>query len=427
MVGGVSDLAIDLVVILDMIEAFLKRFVVIGPHQLVAATLWVAHTYTLDAFDVTPRLAITSPGRRTGKTRFLEVLGMVVKNPMMTSSVSPSVLFRTIDVEATTVLFDEVDAVFGKRDGNEDLRALLNAGFQRGGKVHRSEPEGRTFKPKGFNVFAPVALAAIGTLPDTVADRSIHERMKRRTAEEKVERFRRRLVRGEADEIRSALGAWAPEAIERLREAWPVLPDDLDDRAADSWEPLLAISDAAGHGWDGRARAAALALARDRDADEESVGTLLLGHIRDAFGDRDRVTTAELLEELVQREDAPWPAWWAADVEAGRTKGPGSRLAKILKPYGIKPKVLAGGAARGYERDMFADPWSRYVSPNGSSPLTPEKTSHVTRNPDTVSDLRFTLLRLPGEEGEVTSVVQSGCAECGGTFGHMTACSRSHA
>lgn len=135
-----TDATIDLVLILDMLETFLKRFVVTGAHQLAAATLWVAHTYTLDAFDVTPRLAITSPGRRTGKTRFLEVLGMLVRNPMMTSSVSPSVLFRTIDAGPTTVLFDEVDAVFGRRDGNEDLRALLNAGSSEAGRFTAPSP-----------------------------------------------------------------------------------------------------------------------------------------------------------------------------------------------------------------------------------------------------------------------------------------------
>lgn len=152
--------------ILDELERFHARFVVEGIHQRVADALWDAHTYVLDTFDVTPRLAVTSPGRRTGKTRKLEVL---ILNPIMTSSMSPSVLFRMVDAGPATVLFDEVDAVFGRREGNEDLRALMNVGFGRGGQVHRTEAEGRKFVPKAFNVFAPVALAAIGTLPDTLA------------------------------------------------------------------------------------------------------------------------------------------------------------------------------------------------------------------------------------------------------------------
>ena len=123
----------NLAEILDEIENFHARFIVEGHHQRVADVLWDAHTYVLDAFDVTPRLAVTSPGRRTGKTRKLEVHEVLVRNPIMTSSMSPSVLFRMIDASPATVLFDEVDAVFGRREGNEDLRALLNAGFARGG------------------------------------------------------------------------------------------------------------------------------------------------------------------------------------------------------------------------------------------------------------------------------------------------------
>jgi Protein of unknown function (DUF3631) len=306
--------------------------------------LWDAHTWVMDAFDVTPRLAVTSPGRRTGKTRKLEVHEVLVRNPIMTSSMSPSVLFRMIDAGPATVLFDEVDAVFGRREGNEDLRALLNAGFARGGQVHRSEAEGRKFVARAFNVFAPVALAAIGTLPDTLADRSIHTRMSRKTSEEKVERFRRRLVRAEGERIRAGLEAWAATAVDPLREAWPPIPDALDDRAADAWEPLLAIADMAGHGWDGPARLAAVSLDSDRGVDDETTGTLLLVHVKDAFGDRNRLTTAELLEELVGREDGPWGRWWGDAVEAGRTKGPASRLARELKPFGIVPKVLPGGA-----------------------------------------------------------------------------------
>ena len=396
----------NLAEILDEIETFHARFIVEGHHQRVADVLWDAHTYVLDAFDVTPRLAVTSPGRRTGKTRKLEVHEVLVRNPIMTSSMSPSVLFRMIDASPATVLFDEVDAVFGRREGNEDLRALLNAGFARGGQVHRSEVEGRKFVPKSFNVFAPVALAAIGALPDTLADRSIHTRMSRKTSDEKVERFRRRLVRADGERIRGMLEEWAPTAIEGLREAWPVIPDALDDRAADAWEPLLAIADAAGHGWGGRARLAAVALDDDRGTDDETTGTLLLAHVREIFGDRDRLTTADLLAELIAREDGPWAHWWGDAVEAGRTKGPASRLARELKPFGIVPTKWRVGevTVRGYEASQFADAWARYLSPIGSAhPLALNERHNATTPQETPSDLHVPLWRSVGERPRVAS------------------------
>jgi hypothetical protein len=324
------------------------------------------------------------------------------------------------------VLFDEVDTIFGRREGNEDLRALLNAGFTRGGQVHRSEAEAKKYVLRSFDVFAPKALAAIGKLPDTVADRCVHIRMKRKTAAEPVERFRRRVVRAEAEHLRAELEAWAAGAAQQLAGAWPVLPEDLDDRAADAWEPLLAIADAARHGWDSRARSAALALAEDKDS-EESIGGLLLHHIRESMNGHERMSTVELLAVLVEREDGPWGRWWGNDVDAGRTKGPASRLAKLLNPFGIAPKVLRVGDAtpRGYEREMFEEAWSRYL------PHTlPDERNNATRNTNQASDQDVSLLRSPrGEGGSFVSVSEpsgrDGCPECGSlwVFGHGEGCS----
>jgi hypothetical protein len=118
-------------------------------------------------------------------------------------------------------------------------------------------------------------------------------------------------------------------------------------------------------------------------------------------------------------------------VEAGRTKGPASRLARELKPFGIVPKVLPGGAARGYEAVMFTDAWVRYLSPNGPTLLSPpEQRNDVTRNPNMASDQHITLLRPVGDGVEVTSSGRNGCPECGaasadpGYIGHANGCPR---
>jgi Protein of unknown function (DUF3631) len=340
--------------LLDRVEAFVRRYVVVSPDQAVAITLWVAHTHAIGAAEITPYLEITSPERRAGKSRLLEVLGCVARAPISTTSISPSALFRAIDRETRTVLFDEVDTVFGRREGNEDLRALLNAGFARGNQVHRSERQGEKFVERAFNVFSAKALAAIGSLPETVADRSIHIRMARKTAAETVERFRWRLVRGESAELHNDLAEWALDAEAQLEGAWPVLPEDLDDRSQDAWEPLLAIADLAGHAWDGRARSAALALAKDKET-EETTASLLLAHTRAAFDGHDRLATPDLLNDLVVYEEGPWGKWWGDAVDAGRIKGPASRLAKMLKPFGVHPTIWRDGdrIVRGYERASF--------------------------------------------------------------------------
>ena len=111
-------------------------------------------------------------------------------------------------------------------------------------------------KVKDFSVFCPKVLAGIdtGKLPETVRDRSIVLPLKRRRKDETVERLRHRVVEPQAAPLRDALEAWAKEATEGLGDAFPHLPDELSDRAADGWEPLFAIADlAGGSGPSGRA------------------------------------------------------------------------------------------------------------------------------------------------------------------------------
>jgi hypothetical protein len=351
-------------VILDEVEAFVCRYIVLDSHQAAAVALWIAHTWVQEAADATPYIALTSAVRQSGKTRALDVLGMLVRSPIYSANMTAPVLFRTVDAGPATLLMDELDAIFGRREGNEELRGLLNAGYQRGGQVQRCEIIGKKIEVRSYSVFAPKCFAAIGTLPDTIADRSIHIRMRRKTPEEKVDRFRRRLVRDEATRIANWLDIWSASALAELADAWPVLPDALDDRGQDAWEPLLAIADLASGGWDGRARLAAVHLADAKEDATETASVLLLTHLREIIGDREKVPTTDLLHELIDRDDGPWPSWWANEVEAGKTKGPGSKLARLLKPFNVHPvkyRVDESTTVRGYERAAFEEAWRRYA------------------------------------------------------------------
>jgi hypothetical protein len=81
------------------------------------------------------------------------------------------------------LLVDEADTVLGgghKNDSNEELRGLLNGGWERGAVVGKIVGEGTGMVPKDFATFAPVALAGIGDfLSDTVLDRAVIIRMRR--------------------------------------------------------------------------------------------------------------------------------------------------------------------------------------------------------------------------------------------------------
>jgi hypothetical protein len=120
--------------VLNSVAAFIKRFVSLSEAQSITVALWVAHTHALDAADTTPYLNITSAEKQCGKTRLLEVLGLLAAKPWPTGSVSKAVLVRKLDAEQPTLLLDESDAAFaGDKEYSEALRAVLNSGHSRDG------------------------------------------------------------------------------------------------------------------------------------------------------------------------------------------------------------------------------------------------------------------------------------------------------
>lgn len=349
--------------LLDELIAFVRRYVVIAPAQADGVALWTAHAWAIDAFDFSPYLAVVSPEKRCGKTLLLDVLELVSPRAWRVVTPSEAVVFRKIARDKPTVLLDELDSIFGKTATNhEGLRAILNAGNRRGTRVPRCGGANRD-QLEEFDVFGPKALAGIGDPPATILDRSIRIEMKRRAPGEKVERFRHRTARAAAVQLAARFGRWAEDAVDLLAEAEPEIPAELDDRAADGWEPLLAVADLAGGDWPRRGREAALALSTGDAREDDSIGVRLLADCRRVFATlaADRAATVDLIHELAA-DDSPWTGWW--DDEADKpAKGGARKLASSLKRYGIRPESvwIAGKSTKGYRSAAFEDAWARYV------------------------------------------------------------------
>jgi len=109
-----------LAALLDATCEFLREYVVMSSAQADAATLWAAHTHAADAVETTPFLGVTSPTKRCGKTRLLDVLELVVARPWRTIMPSEAVLYRKIEAVSPTLMLDETDAVFDKSNGSSD-------------------------------------------------------------------------------------------------------------------------------------------------------------------------------------------------------------------------------------------------------------------------------------------------------------------
>lgn len=116
--------------LLRTLSAIIRRHVVLPDHFADTAALWVLHTYLLDAFGISPRLAITSPEKGCGKTTLLDVLSRLVMRPLPTANATASAIFRVVEMQQPTLLIDEADTFLSE---NGELRGILNSGHRQGG------------------------------------------------------------------------------------------------------------------------------------------------------------------------------------------------------------------------------------------------------------------------------------------------------
>jgi uncharacterized protein DUF3631/CHC2-type zinc finger protein len=347
----------------NQIKDFLTRYIVFSqPHHVDAIALWVMHTWVADCADFTPYIYLHSPVMRCGKTQVHRVVEPLVKNPLRTCNVSEAALYREIEESHPTLLWDEIDSIFGNRkssEANENKRALLNAGHERGMTTVRMERGPGGFVKISFDPFCPKILAGIGRLPDTIVDRSIPILIHRRLKSQACHKFRRQ-DRANAKPLHEALKTWSADADlqKRLREAHPEMPECLTDRQEDIWEPLLAIADSIGGDVPEVARAAAGTLCENED--ELNYGMEQLAAIRKLIGERSRITSVDLIEGLWEADALPSRL---IEDEKPNHKKIGHWLSKFIKSYGGKPArqlKFEGQNLRGYEMAELQPIFDRY-------------------------------------------------------------------
>ena len=286
--------AVDGLVLMETVVGIFRRFLILPPGADVALTLFVFHTYLLDAAEASPIIALTSPEKRCGKTVVLEVLQSLTRRPLPAANITAAALFRTIEAFRPTLLIDEADSFL---PDNEELRGVLNSGHRRGtASIIRTT--GDNYEPKAFSTWCAKAIALIGKLPGTLEDRSIEIAMVRKARDEKVERLRHRVLIQATTDIRRKLARWADDNKELLIAADPEIPTELNDRAGDCWRPLLAIADAIGGDWPNLSRAAAITLSAANSVDDTSIGTQLLADLASIFSETEKLWSDVIVQQL---------------------------------------------------------------------------------------------------------------------------------
>jgi hypothetical protein len=362
--------------LLDQLRAMLTRYVVLPTDEATdAVVLWIAATHAQPCWAHAPRLVIRAPEKRCGKSRLLDVIEATCRCPLITVNASVSAVYRSIGTDdPPTLLIDESDTIFGpKAEGsNEDLRGILNAGHQRNRPTIRYDASRQMVEK--IPTFAMAALAGIGAMPDTIEDRAVIIRMRRRAPGETVAPFRHRRDAPQLRTLAAHLSTWLRDNDHDLEAATPAMP--VEDRAADTWEPLIAVADLAGGTWPQRARNACLALTADREsADDVPLKVRLLMDCRTAFAHAPALPTGVLLDRLRADPEAPW-------IDLGPGGLSARRLAQMLRDYDItssNQRFPESGQAKGYNRLDFTDAWSRYCPETTPAPAAEGYPSHPSQ------------------------------------------------
>ena len=344
--------AVDGGALLAEIQANLTRHMALPEGAAEVLPIWILGTYCFDAFRIWPKLLLTSPEKRCGKSTLLSgLLAPMVQRGLVASSISPAAVYRVIEACKPTLLLDEADRFLAH---NEELNGVINSGHTRSGAfVIRTV--GDEHEPRRFSTWAPMAIAMIKLPQGTLIDRSIVIRLRRRLPGEQVEKLPL-TFEDSCLALRRKARRWGDDHLSVLRGAQPRLPPSGNDRTLDNWSPLFAIAEVAGGDWP-RAVRAAFSHITAGDDEDDAIGPTILADIRQVFGTRERMHSTDLVAELVALEERPWSEW--RQGKPLTTTG----LSRLLKPFRIKARQLRIGPTNrnGYERKEFIDAFARYL------------------------------------------------------------------
>jgi putative DNA primase/helicase len=353
--------------LLKEVSRWFTRYVVLPPGAADVMAVWTALTWFHEEVYFAPILALLSPTKRSGKTTTLDLLRHVVWRGQPTSGVgiTSAVLFRLNDEYHPTLLIDEAEKLSSIADGKEII-GLLNAGHRRGGKVQRCA--GDDNEVREFDAFGFRAVAAIGTLWDTLMDRAVVIRLQRKSSTDLIERFSGRCVEEEGTMLARKIARWVEDNREAVKTAEVSSPRPLwmNDRACDNWAPLFAVAQVAGMAWLQRLLDAAKSLQGSED--EADMGERLIRDIQTVFeqkGNPEAIASQELVQTLNRIETSPWTEYKGTGLTV-------NKLAAILKPFNIHPRLarIDGEPTRGYWLTGFRDIFSRYSRTEGVTTVT---------------------------------------------------------
>lgn len=226
-----------------------------------------------------------------------------------------------------------------------------------------------SFKPKEYPVFAARVLAGIGSgiLPEATRDRTFSIEMARQTKAEKRERFRERIVKGDADALVKSIQSWVSNHKQHVAAryvsplAFPYL-DKFPDRTIDISEPIAAVLETA-YADDAAIEVLraefvhAISLVRDEQK-EDSLGHRILGALaRDSRQEGELVGNASELALRCSKSGVPCSGYEVSRVlrQYGFENKSARTGADVRKRYVLRPEALSELADRYLGSYVVAD------------------------------------------------------------------------
>jgi Protein of unknown function (DUF3631) len=343
--------------------------------------------------DTVAYVAIESPEKRCGKTTLLSVLAAMACKPLIASNITVGALFRSVHSCSPTLFIDEADTFMA---GNSTMRGIINSGNTRrtayvlrlsaskkgtviqrwlastlappiqGTEIQRRladsvpsgsappdlPPESTDTGLKKYSCWCPKVIAMIGQVPDTIADRSIVVKMARKLTTETCAP----LSQLDTADIKARCARFGLDMAQFVAECGKIRGEGLNDRAADTFDPLFVIARLAGDGWEQKLHKAALALSSTADVENSGVGLIvdILGVFCET--DNEKLFTRDIIALLREGGTGPAALKYSPIDEY--------QISKRLRPYGIKPGCIRIGkeVSNGYDVTDFREAVTRYVS-----------------------------------------------------------------
>ena len=314
--------------------------------------LWILHSWLVDKFTMSPRLAMISPTKGCGKSTVLRLLHRLTRRPKRAGSISPAALFRAVEMLQPTFLLDETEKYI---EHGGDLHALINEGHCKGASVMRVL--GDNLELREFSIFGALALARNGNLPDDIEQRSIVVVMQRARREDGISELSEGKPEPALERLARMCARWSADNADAVANADPDMA--IINRKRDNWRPLYAIASVIGGGWTERMIEATALLMPQQSEDDD--GVVLLGDNQTIFtgNQTDRMFSGNICKTLHEMEGRKWAEWGKARKPITK-----NQLARLLGRFKITPVTIRIGdeTAKGYYASQFTDAWKRYLT-----------------------------------------------------------------